>query len=63
MKKQNNGEKVDEQKVLETYRPSAERNLKWYLIRKKLIDQEQLSFSRVDIDAREEIPSCEAESC
>ncbi len=54
VKKQNNGEKVDEQKVLETYRPSAERNLKWYLIRKKLIDQEQLSFSREDIDAEVE---------
>ena len=54
VKKQNNGEKVDEQKVLETYRPSAERNLKWYLIRKKLIDQEQLSFSRADIDAEVE---------
>ena len=35
VKKQNNGEKVDDEKVLETYRPSAERNLKWYLIRKK----------------------------
>ena len=54
VKKQNNGEKIDEQKVLETYRPSAERNLKWYLIRKKLIDQEQLSFSRSDIDAEVE---------
>lgn len=54
VKKQNNGEKIDEQKVLETYRPSAERNLKWYLIRKKLIDQEQLSFSRADIDAEVE---------
>ena len=54
VKKQNNGEKIDEQKVLETYRPSAERNLKWYLIRKKLIDQEQLSFSRSDIDAKVE---------
>lgn len=55
VKKQNNGEKVDEQKVLETYRPSAERNLKWYLIRKKLIDQEQLSFNRSDIDAEVEL--------
>ena len=50
VKKQNNGEKVDDEKVLETYRPSAERNLKWYLIRKKIIDQEQISFSRSDID-------------
>ena len=36
VKKQNNGEKVDDEKVLETYRPSAERNLKWFLIRKKI---------------------------
>ena len=50
VKKQNNGEPVDEQKVLETYRPSAERNLKWYLIRKKIIDEEQLSVERKDID-------------
>ena len=50
VKKQNNGEPVDEEKVLETYRPSAERNLKWYLIRKKIIDEEQLSVERKDID-------------
>ena len=51
VKKQNNGEKIDKEKVLETYRPSAERNLKWYLIRKKIIDQEQISIGRSDIDA------------
>ena len=51
VKKQNNGEKIDEEKVLETYRPSAERNLKWYLIRKKIIDKEQISIGRSDIDA------------
>ena len=50
VKKQNNGEPVDEEKVLETYRPSAERNLKWFLIRKKIIDEEQLSVERKDID-------------
>jgi len=51
VKKQNNGEPVDEEKVLETYRPSAERNLKWYLIRKKIISQEQINIERKDIDA------------
>tara|TARA_S200000501_G_scaffold231613_1_gene217209 strand:- start:199 stop:1494 length:1296 start_codon:yes stop_codon:yes gene_type:complete len=51
VKKQNNGEKIDEEKVLQTYRPSAERNLKWYLIRKKIIDQEQIIIGRSDIDA------------
>lgn len=50
VKKQNNGEKVDDEKVLEAYKPSAERNLKWFLIRKKIIDQEQISFSRANID-------------
>ena len=42
---------MDEEKVLETYRPSAERNLRWYLIRKKIIDQEEIKFERKDIDA------------
>ena len=51
VKKQNNGEPVDEEKVLETYRPSAERNLKWYLIRKKIISQERINIERRDIDA------------
>ena len=50
VKKQNNGEPVDEEKVLETYRPSAERNLKWYLIRKKIIDEEKLGVERKDIN-------------
>ena len=50
VKKQNNGEPIEEEKVLETYRPSAERNLKWYLIRKKVISQEQINIERKDID-------------
>ena len=54
VKKQNNGEKVDDEKVLEAYKPSAERNLKWYLIRKKIIEQEKISFSRADIDGEVE---------
>ena len=51
VKKQNSGEPLDEEKVLESYRPSAERNLRWYLIRKKIIDQEEIKFERKDIDA------------
>ena len=51
VKKQNNGEPIEEEKVLETYRPSAERNLKWYLIRKKVISQEKMNIERKDIDA------------
>ena len=50
VKKQNNGEPIEEEKVLETYRPSAERNLKWYLIRKKVISQEHMNIERKDID-------------
>ena len=50
VKKQNNGEPIEDEKVLETYRPSAERNLKWYLIRKKVISQEQMNIERKDID-------------
>ena len=50
VKKQNNGEPIEEEKVLKTYRPSAERNLKWYLIRKKVISQEQMNIERKDID-------------
>ena len=50
VKKQNNGEPIDEEKVLESYRPSAERNLKWYLIRKKIISQEQINVERKDVD-------------
>ena len=51
VKKQNNGEPIEEEKVFETYRPSAERNLKWYLIRKKVISQEQINIERKNIDA------------
>ena len=51
VKKQNNGEPIDEEKVRETYRASSERNLKWYLIRKKLISQEQIDVERKDVDA------------
>ena len=51
VKKQNNGEPIDEEKVRETYRASSERNLKWYLIRKKLISQEQIDIERKDVDA------------
>ena len=54
VKKQNTGEPLDEEKVLETYRPSAERNLRWYLIRKKIIDQEEIKFERKDIDTEVE---------
>ena len=56
VKKQNNGEPMDEEKVLDSYRPMAERNLKWYVIRKELIKNENLEISKQDVlDELEEI--------
>ena len=49
-KKQNNGQEVDESKLKENYRSVAERNLKWYLIRKKLIEQKEIKVERKDVD-------------
>ena len=49
-KKQNNGQEVDESKLKENYRPAAERNLKWYLIRKKLIEEKEIKVEREDVD-------------
>ncbi len=49
-KKQNNGQEVDEEKLRENYRPAAERNLKWYLIRKKLIEEKEIKVDRKDVD-------------
>ena len=49
-KKQNNGQEVDESKLKENYRPAAERNLKWYLIRKKLIEEKEIKVERENVD-------------
>ena len=38
VKKQNNGEPLDENKVKEQYKSIAERNIKWYAIRKEIIN-------------------------
>ena len=53
-KKQNNGQEVDELKLRENYRPAAERNLKWYLIRKKLIEEKEIKVERKDVDGEVE---------
>ena len=45
VKKQNNGEPLDEEKVFEHYRPVAERNIKWYSLRNKLIDSQGMKVS------------------
>ena len=50
VKKQNNGEPLDEEKVREHYKPVAERNIKWYSIRNKLIESESLHASKEEVD-------------
>ena len=50
VKKQNNGEPMDEAKVREHYTPVAERNMKWYLIRNKLIESQSLEVSKESIE-------------
>lgn len=51
VKKQNQGEPLDEAQVKETYRSLAERNLKWYLVRKALMRQEELSVTPEETSA------------
>ena len=34
---------LEREKVVETYKPIAEQNLKWYLVRKAIIDQQEMS--------------------
>ena len=50
VKKQNNGEPLDEDKVREHYKSVAERNIKWYSIRKKIIQSQNIKPSKEDID-------------
>lgn len=50
VKKQNNGEPLDDEKVREHYMPLAERNVKWYSLRNKLIDQGKLEVSKTDVE-------------
>ena len=51
VKKQNNGEPIDEEKVREHYKPIAERNMKWYSIRNKIIDDQGLQVSKDDLQS------------
>ena len=50
VKKQNNGEPLDDEKVREHYMPLAERNVKWYSVRNKLIDHGNLEVSKTDVE-------------
>ena len=51
LKKQQQGANLDENKVRETYKDIAVRNLKWYLLRKAVIAQKNLEVTKEEIDA------------
>ena len=51
VKASNNGAKIEEDKVRETYRPLSERNLKWYSIRKAIIKDQDFKISADDLKA------------
>jgi len=51
VKKKNQGEPLDNDKVREHYLPVAERNVKWYSVRNKLIQTENISASKDEIEA------------
>tara|TARA_B100000427_G_C15516410_1_gene598391 strand:- start:2488 stop:3777 length:1290 start_codon:yes stop_codon:yes gene_type:complete len=50
VKKQNNGEPLDEDKVREHYKVLAERNVKWYSIRKNLIETQNISTTKEELE-------------
>ena len=54
VKKQNNGEPLDEAKVKEQYKSVAERNVKWYSIRREIINSQEMKVEKEDVE--EEIP-------
>ena len=50
VKKQNNGEPMDEAKVKEQYKSVAERNVKWYSIRKEIINLQEMKVEKEDVE-------------
>jgi len=50
VKKQNNGEEIDEEEVKKTYQSLSERNLKWYLLRKAIINDQNIEISKTEIE-------------
>ena len=50
VKKQNNGEPIDESKVKEQYKSVAERNVKWYAIRKELINSQEMKVEKEEVE-------------
>ncbi len=51
VKASNQGAKLEEDKVRETYRPLSERNLKWYSIRKAIIKDQDFQISTDEVKA------------
>ena len=51
VQKQNTNIEIDETKIKENYKPVAERNLKWYLIRKAIIQAHSLAVPESDLEA------------
>ncbi len=49
--KQNSEQPVDEAKIKEVYKEAAERNLKWYLIRKALIRDQQFEVTDEEVSS------------
>jgi trigger factor len=49
VKASNQGAKLEEDKVRETYRPLSERNLKWYSIRKAIIKDQDFKISADEV--------------
>ena len=50
VKKQNNGEPMDEAKVKEQYKSVAERNVKWYSIRREIINSQEMKVEKEDVE-------------
>ena len=50
VKKQNKGEPMDDEKVREHYTPVAERNVKWYSLRNKLIETQDIATSKENVE-------------
>ena len=50
VKKKNNGEPLDEAKVKEQYKSVAERNVKWYSIRREIINSQEMKVEKEDVE-------------
>ena len=49
-----NGEEFDEEKFKDAVRPSAVKNIKWFLIRKELIKKEDLKIEGTELESKVE---------